>query len=117
MADLQDQNAAADANFAEKLKKIGDGFKIVSMSMKNAGTGKVLWTCDSWDMTEGVEKAVRFPKEVLECEEISREMVFSSDEEIKDFRLLQKISLNGMEIEQLNFKFGFVIPKSQNSWD
>ena len=54
---------------------------------------------------------------MLECEEVSREIVFFSEHEIHDFKLLQKISLNGQEIEQLFFKFGFVMPKSQNSWE
>ena len=48
---------------------------------------------------------------------MAREIVFSSAEEIRDFQLLQRISLNGQEIEQLYFKFGFVIPNSTNSWE
>ena len=63
------------------------------------------------------EKQVKFPSELLECEEVSREIVFYSEEEIKDFQLLQKVFVHGQEIEQLYFKFGFVIPKSQNSWE
>jgi retinal rod rhodopsin-sensitive cGMP 3',5'-cyclic phosphodiesterase subunit delta len=65
----------------------------------------------------GEEKQVKFPSELLECEEVSREIVFYSEEEIKDFQLLQKVFVHGQEIEQLYFRFGFVIPKSQNSWE
>ena len=47
---------------------------------------------------------------------MSREITFSSEEEIQAFELVQKISMNGQEIEQLKFRFGFVIPKSTNTW-
>ena len=60
---------------------------------------------------------MRFPKSMLTCSELSRELVFSSKEAIRDFSLLQKIFLHGQEIEHLFFKFGFVIPGSTNSWD
>ena len=49
----------------ERLLRIGSGFKILSMNMRDASTGKVLWQCDDWDMAEGVEKQVHFPKELL----------------------------------------------------
>ena len=111
-----------------KLAKIAQGFRIISMKMKSntlsrikfcvdASDGKVMWQSDDWNIQEGEEKQVVLPAEILQCAEVSREIVFYSEEEIKDFQLLQKISLNGQEIEQLYFRFGFVIPKSQNSWD
>ncbi len=58
-----------------------------------------------------------FPKKLLQCSEVARELVFYSEEEIKDFQLLQKMYVGDQEIEQLYFRFGFVIPKSQNSWE
>ena len=72
----------------------------------------MLWQCDDWELSETDEKQVTFPKAILQCEEVSREIVFYSEEEIKEFQLLQKVYLNGQEVEQLYFKFGFVIPKS-----
>ena len=49
-------------------------FKIVSMSMKDAEKGKVLWKEDSWDLTTDDEKKCSFPKEMLECTAVGREI-------------------------------------------
>ena len=129
MADTQNSQQQ-EAIQQSKIQQIGKGFKIISMKMKSisfhpiinkitidAHNGEVLWHCDDWNVKEGEEKKVVLPKQILQCDAVSREMVFSSEEEIKDFQLLQKIYLNDQEIEQLYFRFGFVIPKSQNSWD
>ena len=80
-------------------------------------TGEVLWQCDDWNLQEGEVKDVTFPKRLLDCAEISREIVFSSVEIIKDFQLLQSIKMYGQELEQMYFRFGFVIPGSTNCWD
>jgi hypothetical protein len=60
------------------------------MKMKNANNGLVLWECDDWNLTESEVKDVIFPRSMLECPEISREIVFSnnSPEPIHDFQLL-----------------------------
>eukprot|EP00347_Sterkiella_histriomuscorum_P006521 403352450 len=107
----------SDPEHERQIRKITEGFKIVSMKMKNASNGRVLWESDDWNLSEDEVKDVKFPREMLQCSEVSREIVFKSEEPIQDFQLLQKISLNGQEIESLYFKFGFVIPQSQNSWD
>ena len=46
-------SSAVDASDEQivRMKKIGQGFKIVSMNMANAATGKVLWQCNDWDMS------------------------------------------------------------------
>ena len=81
--------------------------------MRNAKTNEVYWRSDDWaSLHDNEEKTVSFPSKMLECEEVSREIIFYSEHEIQDFKLLQKISLNDQEIEQLFFKFGFVMPKS-----
>jgi hypothetical protein len=46
-------------------------------------------------LAEGEIKDVTFPKEILECNAISREIVFKSAEEIKEFSLLQNITMHG----------------------
>lgn len=60
---------------------------------------------------------MHFPKSVLECKAIAREIVFFSEHKIEKFSILQTMGVCGQEVEQLNFDFGFVIPKSTNSWD
>ena len=87
------------------------------LNIIDAENGRVLWKSETWELDPLNEKQVHFPKELLKCKEVAREITFSSKEEIKEFQLLQKISLNGQEIEQLYFKFGFVIPTSTNSWE
>ena len=49
-------------------------FKIVSMTMKDAEKGKVLWKEDNWDLTTEGEKQCSFPKEMLECSAVGREI-------------------------------------------
>ena len=44
-----------------------------------------MWQCDDWNLKEGEVKDVKFPKKILECSEVSRELVFQSGEEIKYF--------------------------------
>ncbi len=69
-----------EQDLSDNIQKISDGFKIVSMKMKNATTGKVLWECDDWNLSSDEVKDVRFPIEMLSCESISREIVFKSEE-------------------------------------
>ena len=83
----------------------------------DAQNGGVIWQCSDWNEKSDEIKDVHFPKSMLKVAELSRELVFSSTEVINNFSLLQKISLHGQEIETLFFKFGFVMPASQNSWD
>jgi retinal rod rhodopsin-sensitive cGMP 3',5'-cyclic phosphodiesterase subunit delta len=81
------------------------------------------------------------PRAILKCSAVSREINFSSAEEITQFRLEQRIFLDGSCIEGVYaseavahsahfaephsifvfvqewlFSFGFVIPGSTNSW-
>ncbi|RHY27139.1 hypothetical protein DYB32_007017 [Aphanomyces invadans] len=56
------------------------------------------------------------PKAILQCSSVSREINFSSTEEIKAFRLEQRVFFNGQCLEEWLFSFGFVIPHSTNTW-
>ena len=42
--------------------------------MKDADKGKVLWREDNWDLTTDGEKQCSFPKEMLECAAVGREI-------------------------------------------
>lgn len=82
--------------------------------------------------TPDVEHEARVPKRILKCRAVSREINFSSQEEMKQFRLEQRVFFKGTVIEglplvlfnekrfQVNlewaFSFGFVIPGSTNTW-
>ena len=59
---------------------------------------------------------VEIPASILQLRSVSREMNFSSVEQISNFRLVQKVHLQSHLLEEWNFTFGFVIPGSTNSW-
>ncbi|RHY12229.1 hypothetical protein DYB36_004643 [Aphanomyces astaci] len=100
-------------------KKIADGLKINYMNMRCGDSGRMLWQSEKWgkDMFEREQKGRSLP---------------SSTEEIKAFRLEQRVFFNGQCLEGsfLNlrrtvshilvlewlFAFGFVIPHSTNTW-
>eukprot|EP00735_Rhodelphis_limneticus_P004724 TRINITY_DN16351_c0_g1::TRINITY_DN16351_c0_g1_i1::g.29466::m.29466 TRINITY_DN16351_c0_g1::TRINITY_DN16351_c0_g1_i1::g.29466 ORF type:complete len:149 (-),score=20.30,sp/O43924/PDE6D_HUMAN/58.78/3e-53,GMP_PDE_delta/PF05351.6/1.6e-32 TRINITY_DN16351_c0_g1_i1:307-753(-) len=98
----------------EKAKKIANGFKIQGMVMRDAGTGKIMWETGDWDLSK--EVVARIPASILKCKEVSREIIFSSQELMEKFHLVQKIMFHGQCIEEWKFQFGFVIPGSTNTW-
>lgn len=86
----------------------------------------------------GVEHEARVPKKILKCKSVSREINFTSTEELANLRLEQRVCFKGklMEGERKRstgrivlirahfdmccaewcFDFGFVIPGSTNTW-
>ena len=96
-----------------------DDFKIVEMTIKDANNkGKILWQVKQWGLQDSeTEKKVEFPAEMLNCTALSREIVFFSKQKIDQFKIIQRMSLHGQVVEFMEFKFGFVIPNSTNSWD
>ena len=52
----------------------------------------------------------RVPKKILKCKSVSREINFSSDQQMEKFRLEQKVFFKGNCLEEWFFDFGFVIP-------
>lgn len=105
---------AADPKAREKAL----GFRIISMNMRDAQSGKVLWRQDHFDETAMFTKEMeeRIPKTILSCRAVSREIVFSSIEALSVFRLEQRVFFGGQCIEEWFFAFGYVIPGSTNSW-
>ncbi len=49
--------------------------------------------------TPGVEHEARVPKRILKCRAVSREINFSSQEEMQQFRLEQRVFFKGTVIE------------------
>uniref|UniRef100_A0A915HGZ0 GMP phosphodiesterase delta subunit domain-containing protein n=1 Tax=Romanomermis culicivorax TaxID=13658 RepID=A0A915HGZ0_ROMCU len=56
------------------------------------------------------------PKKILKCRAVSREINFTSCEQMEKFRLEQKVFLKDQVVEEWYFEFGFVIPNSTNVW-
>jgi hypothetical protein len=91
------------------------------MVMRDADNGKLLWSSRRWtpqdmldDIMEGelytaliiififfifIYSSAKIPKEVLECDAVSREINFTSREEIQSFRLEQRIFVHGTCLE------------------
>lgn len=90
------------------------GFRINTMTMRDALTGELHWTSDT-EFSEGDAEA-HLSRAILTCKAVSREINFTSAEEIAAFRLEQRILFHGTCIEEWCFCFGFVIPGSTNSW-
>ena len=73
--------------------KLGE-FKIEMMRMKDADKGEVIWESNDWDLTNDEEKKVIFPKSMLECRELGREIVFYSKKVMQGFAIKQVMSIN-----------------------
>ncbi|MBN3293857.1 PHB2 protein, partial [Polypterus senegalus] len=86
------------------------------MNLRDAETGKVLWQGTEDLSVPGVEHEARVPKKILKCKAVSRELNFSSAEQMEKFRLEQKVYFKGQCLEEWFFEFGFVIPNSTNTW-
>ncbi|KAG8520934.1 Retinal rod rhodopsin-sensitive cGMP 3',5'-cyclic phosphodiesterase subunit delta [Galemys pyrenaicus] len=86
------------------------------MNLRDAETGKILWQGTEDLSIPGVEHEARVPKKILKCKAVSRELNFSSAEQMEKFRLEQKVYFKGQCLEEWFFEFGFVIPNSTNTW-
>ncbi|XP_062438915.1 retinal rod rhodopsin-sensitive cGMP 3',5'-cyclic phosphodiesterase subunit delta isoform X2 [Rhea pennata] len=99
------------------------------MNLRDAETGKILWQGTEDLSVPGVEhedgytalvqhklQKARVPKKILKCKAVSRELNFSSAEQMEKFRLEQKVYFKGQCLEEWFFEFGFVIPNSTNTW-
>uniref|UniRef100_A0A087Y4C7 Retinal rod rhodopsin-sensitive cGMP 3',5'-cyclic phosphodiesterase subunit delta n=1 Tax=Poecilia formosa TaxID=48698 RepID=A0A087Y4C7_POEFO len=100
----------------DRAKEILKGFKLNWMNLRDAETGKVLWQGTEDLSVPGVEHEARVPKKILKCKAVSRELNFSSTEQLEKFRLEQKVFFKGQCLEEWFFEFGFVIPNSTNTW-
>jgi retinal rod rhodopsin-sensitive cGMP 3',5'-cyclic phosphodiesterase subunit delta len=90
----------------------------VSMSMRDADNGRLIWRSADWDPEVMFQKEIaeEIPKDILKCRVVSREITFSSEEAMTDFRLEQRVYFKGTCIEEWFFKFGYVMSGSRNSW-
>merc|ERR1711934_135531 len=101
----------------EQASRIRDGFKINWMVMKDGETGEVHYETSEIQGTQEEEQEAHIPAAVQQCAAVCREINFSSVELIENLRLVQKVLFNSSCIEEWNFKFGFVIPGSTNTWE
>lgn len=102
---------------ASRTRAICDGFKLHGMNLRDATSGRVLWQSDEnlyvrtliphadqdarlrCRARSDTEHEARVPKSILRCRAVSREINFSSEEEIKNFRLVQRVFFKDIVIE------------------
>ena len=73
---------------APEARRVGNGFRINWMNMRDAATGKILWEqSKGWGDMYDREILARVPRRLLDCRAVSREVNFSSEFKMKDFRL------------------------------
>jgi retinal rod rhodopsin-sensitive cGMP 3',5'-cyclic phosphodiesterase subunit delta len=96
------------------LNKIRKGFKINHILLKNT-KNEVIWKSE-FDLTVKLNKE-ELPGEILECKNVTREINFSSEEEIDSLELVQDFYYNDELIDSSRFSFGFVMPNSNNCWE
>ncbi|CAH1240221.1 retinal rod rhodopsin-sensitive cGMP 3',5'-cyclic phosphodiesterase subunit delta isoform X1 [Branchiostoma floridae] len=99
-----------------RAEDILNGFKLNWMNLRDADSGKILWQGSEDLSVPGTEHEARVPKKILKCRAVSREINFSSIEQMERFRLEQKVLFKGRVLEEWYFEFGFVIPNSTNTW-
>lgn len=98
-------------------RTIVGGIRINNMIMRDANTGIVIWESKKWGSEMFVKEMKEYvPKAILSCKAISREINFTSSEQLDKFRIEQRVYFNGQCIEEWFFSFGFCIPGSTNSW-
>jgi len=100
------------------IKKIQEGFSINSITMSDGDTGEIIWKTDDCQsyLNSSKELKAYISSKLLKCRSVAREVNFSSKEVIKKLRLEQCIIFDDVETEFFEFKFGFVIPGSTNTW-
>jgi len=69
--------------------------------MRDALNGRLIWRSTDWDVEDMFINEIRedIPKDILKCRIVSREIIFSSTEEMKKFRLEQRVYFKGQCIE------------------
>ena len=101
---------------SKRAQDILNGFKFHWMNLRDADSGRILWQSsenlyvrkkrisrrffnDLFRSIPNVEHEARVPKRILKCRAVSREINFSSQEEMQQFRLEQRVFFKGTVIE------------------
>jgi len=70
------------------------------MNMRDGDSGHLIWESNKWnDDIYKEEISTNISKDILDCNIVTREIIFSSNEEIKNFKIEQHVYLHGNCIE------------------
>ncbi|CAH8651147.1 unnamed protein product [Schistosoma intercalatum] len=94
----------------EKCESILKGFKLYVflnrnhhsrnwMNLRDADSGKILWQSTDDFSVPDIEHEAHVPRKILKCKSVSREINFSSKEQLENFWLEQEVFLRDQSIE------------------
>ncbi|KAI8914252.1 delta subunit of GMP phosphodiesterase [Gorgonomyces haynaldii] len=81
--------------------------------MRDSRSKELLWESLEWGPGE---RTAILPKRTLDCPSVTREILFTSEQKIENLSLIQRVIYHGEILEEWRFQFGFVIPRSENTW-
>lgn len=99
-----------------KGEKIQRGFQINWMILRDADSGSIIWQENKDFSSPDVEHEAKVPVKILDLRAVSREINFSTIEEMENFRLDQKVLFKGHIMEEWFFEMGWVSPNTTNTW-
>eukprot|EP00828_Plagiopyla_frontata_P041120 TRINITY_DN5771_c0_g1_i1.p3 TRINITY_DN5771_c0_g1~~TRINITY_DN5771_c0_g1_i1.p3 ORF type:complete len:139 (-),score=25.65 TRINITY_DN5771_c0_g1_i1:138-554(-) len=91
-------------------------FFINKIVLSNPEEREILWDSKQLDWNVDGELEASIPAKILQQKCFAIELNFSSVNAIKQLRLEKHVYVNDQLAEFFEFKFGFVIPGSTNSW-
>ena len=109
--------APTSADTGKSMTAVHGGLVLNWVSYSDEATGAVLQKV-SWAGMDPLKDSctVTLPASIQQCESVTRTLSFSSLYQIDNFCTEQVVYLDGTVVERLPFTFGFVIPKSTNTW-
>lgn len=91
-----------------------NGFQINWITVRDVDTGEILWHGNEDYSNSNKVQEVKFPKRILKCRAVSREIHFSSIESWERLNVVHTVFYKGVVMDELNFDFGLVVSNSNN---
>lgn len=91
-----------------------NGFQINWITVRDVDTGEILWHGNEDYSNSNKVQEVKFPKRILKCRAVSREIHFSSIESWERLNVVHTVFYKGVVMDELHFNFGLVVSNSNN---
>lgn len=91
-----------------------NGFQINWITVRDVDTGEILWHGNEDYSNSNKVQEVKFPKRILKCRAVSREIHFSSIESWERLNVVHTVLYKGVVMDELHFDFGLVVSNSNN---
>lgn len=101
----------------ESVELLSNCLKVNMFVVSNYETGEVYWHTED-DISDDTRiHYMLMPLKALECKITQFNINFISSEPLEKFRIVQKIMLNGQQLNQCQFVYGQVEPETDCDWD